>query len=218
MSEFDSYTEKILQNAACNEKESIAVVTNKNRKRKRSILALTAVLLLSVLYVVLIHMVMIQAAKQKPDENASYMIILGAALWGDVMSPSLRYRLETALPYLQRNPNTKVIVSGGQGAGETMPEAVAMKRFLVEHGIAAERILEEKRSRNTAENILFSKELMSSNQAVLVTNDFHVLRARLLAKRADLQVQTLAAPTPESVKVKLFMREYVAIVKSWLLD
>jgi uncharacterized SAM-binding protein YcdF (DUF218 family) len=176
------------------------------------------ILLFPVLYISGVHMAIMNAAKQQPAQDADYMIILGAALWGEEMSPSLRYRMDTALSYLKQNPRTKVIVSGGQGVGEDMPEAVAMQRFLLENGVPQERIIVEDRAQTTSENILFSKKLMKSNQAVLVTNDFHILRAKLLAERAGIEAQTLSAPTPESVKVKLFVREYAALLKSWLFD
>ncbi|WP_146811118.1 YdcF family protein [Aneurinibacillus danicus] len=190
----------------------------RNRRRRRAVSLLWTILLLPVLYISGVHMAIMNAAKQQPAQDADYMIILGAALWGEEMSPSLRYRMDTALSYLKQNPRTKVIVSGGQGVGEDMPEAVAMQRFLLENGVPQERIIVEDRAQTTSENILFSKKLMKSNQAVLVTNDFHILRAKLLAERAGIEAQTLSAPTPESVKVKLFVREYAALLKSWLFD
>lgn len=190
----------------------------RNRRRRRAVFLLWMILLLPVFYISGVHMAIMNAAKQQPAQDADYMIILGAALWGEEMSPSLRYRMDTALSYLKQNPRTKVIVSGGQGVGEDMPEAVAMQRFLLENGVPQERIIVEDRAQTTSENILFSKKLMKSNQAVLVTNDFHILRAKLLAERAGIEAQTLSAPTPESVKVKLFVREYAALLKSWLFD
>ncbi len=190
----------------------------RNRRRRRAVFLLWMILLFPVLYISGVHMAIMNAAKQQPAQDADYMIILGAALWGEEMSPSLRYRMDTALSYLKQNPRTKVIVSGGQGVGEDMPEAVAMQRFLLEKGVPQERIIVEDRAQTTSENILFSKKLMKSNQAVLVTNDFHILRAKLLAERAGIEAQTLSAPTPESVKVKLFVREYAALLKSWLFD
>ena len=60
-----------------------------------------------------------------------YEIILGAGLYGDKPSPILQERLDEGLKYLKLHPNTKVIVSGGQGSNETIPESEAMKIFLL---------------------------------------------------------------------------------------
>lgn len=179
---------------------------------------LCMIMLIPPLYMSAAHLAMMNTAKQQPSSHAAYMMILGAGLWGERMSPSLQYRMDTGLSYLKKNPQTKVIVTGGQGVGEDLPEAVAMQRYLVENGIAPERILVEDKAQTTAENIRFSKPLMKSDHVVIVTNDFHVLRAKLLAERAGMTVETLAAPTPDSVKAKLFMREYAALLKSWWFD
>ncbi|MBN6187563.1 YdcF family protein [Aneurinibacillus sp. BA2021] len=194
------------------------IIKKRGTFHKRLVLFVCGLLLIPLLYAATAHLAMMNAARQQPSPNAAYMMILGAGLWGDRMSPSLQYRMDAALSYLQQSPGTTVIVTGGQGTGEDLPEAVVMQRYLVENGIAPERILVEDKAQTTAQNIQFSKPLMKSDHVVIVTNDFHILRAKLLAKRAGMTVETLAAPTPESVKVKLFVREYAALLKSWWLD
>ncbi|MFT9850544.1 YdcF family protein [Aneurinibacillus sp. REN35] len=192
--------------------------TKRHTLQKRLVLLVCALFLIPVFYAGAAHLAIMNTAKQHPSSHAAYMMILGAGLWGERMSPSLQYRMDTGLSYLKQNPQTKVIVTGGQGVGEDLPEAVAMQRYLVDNGIAPERILVEDKAQTTAENIRFSKPLMKSDHVVIVTNDFHVLRAKLLAERAGMTVETLAAPTPDSVKAKLFMREYAALLKSWWFD
>lgn len=198
--------------------ERVQAGEKRKSMRRRAVVLVGVLLLLPVCYVAGVHAAIMHTARQQPAQGAEYMIILGAALWGDKMSPSLQYRMDAGLAYLKQNPHTKVIVSGGQGANEDLPEAVVMQKFLLANGIAAHRILVEDKAKSTAENIRFSQPLMTSNQAVLVTNDFHTLRAKLLAQRAGIKTQILAAPTPDSVKVKLFVREYVALIKSWCFD
>jgi uncharacterized SAM-binding protein YcdF (DUF218 family) len=146
------------------------------------------------------------------------MIILGAKLNRDQLSLTLKNRMDVALTYLRNNPSTQVIVSGGQGADELISEAEAMKSYLIQNQIEASRIQTEAESTSTFENIKFSKKLLQGEQIVLVSNDFHVLRAKLIANRQGLVVDTLAAPTPKSVRVQLYVREYFALIKSFLLD
>jgi uncharacterized SAM-binding protein YcdF (DUF218 family) len=169
-------------------------------------------------YITIVTFKMVQISKHIPKSNASSMIILGAKLNGDQLSLSLKNRMDVALTYLHNNPSTQVIVSGGQGADELIPEAEAMKSYLIKNQIEASRIQTEAESTSTFENIKFSKKLLQGEQIVLVSNDFHVLRAKLIAKRQGLVVDTLAAPTPKSVRVQLYVREYMALIKSFLFD
>lgn len=113
---------------------------------------------------------------------------------------------------------TQVIVSGGQGSDELISEAASMKRYLIQNQVEANRIQTEALSTSTFENIKFSKKLLQSESVVLVSNDFHVLRAKLIANRLGLHVDTLAAPTPKSVRIQLYIREYIALIKSFLFD
>jgi uncharacterized SAM-binding protein YcdF (DUF218 family) len=172
----------------------------------------------AVTYVIIVTFIMVQISKHIPNSNASSMIILGAKLNGDQLSLSLKNRMDAALAYLHNNPSTQVIVSGGQGSDELIPEAEAMKSYLIKNQIEASRIQTEAASTSTFENIKFSKKLLQGEQIVLVSSDFHLLRAKLIAKRQGLIVDTLAAPTPKSVRVQLYVREYLALIKSFLLD
>ena len=123
------------------------------------------------------------------EPDLDYVIVLGAQIYGDGSpSPVLKYRLDAALDYLQDNPRTKCIVSGGQGHNEPYPEADGMARYLREHGIAQERITLERTSTTTRENIVNSMELMDSTDASvgIITNNFHVYRATRIARKAGL--------------------------------
>ncbi len=93
-------------------------------------------------------------------KDVEYEIILGAGLYGDKPSPILQERLEEGLKYLELHPNTKVIVSGGQGSNEPIPESQAMKSFLVNKGINPNRIIEEDKSKSTFQNLEFSKKIL----------------------------------------------------------
>ncbi|MDQ0176591.1 YdcF family protein [Bacillus chungangensis] len=169
---------------------------------------------------VVIHLSIVNAGKKSPEPNADYLVVLGAKLDGEQMSLSLLYRMNAAFTYLEANPNTKVIVSGGKGAGEIITEAEAMARFLEDNGIEKNRIIKEESSTSTYENLLFTKQLIGGKQKdiVIVSSDFHLFRAGIIAKRVGFEPQFLAAPTPEIVKIKLWLREYAVVVKSLLLD
>lgn len=103
-----------------------------------------------------------------------------------------------------------------------------MAAFLRRQGIDSHRILLEDRSVNTLENLRFSLDriqevhppdgLDAAPSVVVVTNGFHVLRSKMLARRLGMRPTALAAETPPSFVVKGYVRESLALVKSFLLD
>ncbi|MGM9985959.1 MAG: YdcF family protein [Bacillaceae bacterium] len=171
-------------------------------------------------YFFYIHSLVAKGAKTEPEKGADYLLVLGARLRGETPSLSLRYRLDAATSYLKENPKTLAIVSGGQGNGETISEAEAMKRALVESGIDDTRIILEDKSTNTLENIAFSKKLLppTAKNGIVVTNDYHVYRAMMLCKKEGLHVSGLPAKTPSVVVLKSYLREYLAVIKYKLFN
>ncbi|WP_165842270.1 YdcF family protein [Paenibacillus xerothermodurans] len=156
-------------------------------------------------------------------EDADYMIVLGAGLKGSALSDTLQRRLDTSIQVIRGNPAIPVILSGGQGSDEHLSEAEAMYKYLVSHGIPRERLLLENKSTSTEENLLFSKELMSARGAVnprvaIVTSDFHLFRAKLLARQIGLpHTVGIASSSPFFVEVNYLIREYFGVLYTLLL-
>lgn len=133
-------------------------------------------------------------AQGEPDLD--YVIVLGAQVRESGPSKALRYRLDRTIDYLEENPDTICIVSGGQGHNEPFAEAQGMADYLQKHGIAENRIIQESKSESTMENIVNSKKLMRQENASvgIVTNDFHMFRALQIAHANGLkQAQGIAA-------------------------
>lgn len=183
--------------------------------RRGFLLGLTAGFLL----LVVIEGLILGQFDAQPQDGADYVIVLGAWWRGDRPSYILQQRLDTAVAYLQRNPDTFVIVSGGQGANESMAEADGMAMYLEAAGIAAERIIPENRSKNTNENLAFSAEYMdkTEDRIVIVTNNFHVYRAMKIAgKQGYTQVEGLAAPSYAAMVPNNLLREFFGVLKDEL--
>lgn len=157
-----------------------------------------------------------EGLEQKANGSNDYAIILGAKVNGETPSLSLQYRLDAALDYAKLYPHVNLILSGGQGAGEHISEAEAMKRFLVEHGIQEERLLLENMSTSTYENIRYSMEKIpgSIEQLTIITSDYHLARSQRIAKGLGLKSDVVAAETPKVVEQKLRMRERLALIKT----
>lgn len=93
-------------------------------------------------------------------EHLDYLIILGARVREDDISASLKHRLDKAIRFAQEHPETKLVLSGGQGEGEPTTEAQAMAEYLYYNGIAPEQMLLEMYSTNTTENMICSKTVI----------------------------------------------------------
>lgn len=103
-------------------------------------------------------------------------------------------RLDAALLLAKNNPQAKIIVSGAKGADEPVSEAFSMKNYLITHHISADRIINEDKAGDTAENIAYSKKYFDG-KTVIVTSDFHLYRALYLAKQEGVKVEGFAAKT-----------------------
>lgn len=113
--------------------------------------------------------------------NVDYVIVLGAKTG----SVTIEARIDAAAEYLNANPETMAIVTGGQGPDEEMAEGEYMRLGLMKRGIAAERIITETRSTSTYENFKFSSQLISDTGAsvAVVSNNYHIFRAKAIARK-----------------------------------
>ncbi len=118
--------------------------------------------------------------------------------------------------FRQAKKKATFVVSGGQGKDEIVSEAFAMKQYLLQQGIPKEQIMLEDQSKNTYENMKFSKELIELQQksytCLFVTSNFHVLRAAILAKKVGLDAQGVGGKTALFYLPTAFIREYLAII------
>lgn len=129
------------------------------------------------------------ACIQQPKQNAT-AIVLGAQVTEDGPSMMLTGRINSAVRYLQENPDAKAVLTGGQGSNEPMSEAQAMYNSIVEAGISPDRLYIEDKAVNTGENIAFSEEIIKANglneNKAIVTDGFHQLRAQIITKQQGL--------------------------------
>lgn len=161
-------------------------------------------------------------SRDKTYETTEYVVVLGARVRGTVPSLALYQRLEIAEEFLKTNPDAIGILSGGQGEGEDITEAEAMKRYLIEQGIEEDRLIIEEASKNTYENITFSLALieqksLENTKISIVTSDFHIYRARQLAlEEGAIYVQGLGAPVHPRLKINFYVREFFAVINEVL--
>jgi len=149
------------------------------------------------------------------NDGTDYLIILGCQVNGENPSQSLSQRGLKAVSYLNNNPETKAIVTGGQGPGEDITEAEALKRILLINNINIDRILTEDKSKNTLENLSNSNDLygLLDKKIIIVTSDYHIFRAVSIAKKLNFtNVSGLPSESQPHAIVALRIREYVSVI------
>ena len=147
----------------------------------------------------------------KKRRGADYIIVLGAGVIGDRVTPLLAARIDKGIELLHDNPDAVLILSGGQGPGEDIAEGEAMARYAEQKGVDLGKIIVEGKSTSTEENLLFSRELMDRDRprVIVVTTAYHVFRALLLAKQQGLKCVGFGAKTKWYFTLNALIREFV---------
>ena len=138
-------------------------------------------------------------ARPAPD-NLSCMIVLGGAFETEVTTSrggiefnQAADRFVEALRLLRDHPQSRVLVSGGDGSlsGAYEGDAAASARFFSAFGLAADRLVKEATSRTTYENVVNTKDILTREKlehCLLITSAFHMPRAVGLFRKAGIEV------------------------------
>ena len=173
---------------------------HKKRQLLRAFVALAC--LGAVMFVALVGAVCACAVHPREAAPSGCIIVLGARVRPDgTLSDSLRYRCEAALQVWQGGLAPAFIVCGAQGSDEPMPEAVAMRGWLMAQGVPGDAILVEDGSYNTGQNLQNAKALMDAHgwqDAIVVTSDYHLQRALWLARDVGIEACGVAAESPHT--------------------
>lgn len=196
------------------------VNTGRRRVLYRVYLALIALL---IGYAGYLSVKMIGSCLDSPHPNSGRTaIVLGCQVYDSGPSVMLKNRLDAALEFLDSSPRSVCIVSGGKGEGEPVTEAEAMKEYLVSNGIEPSRIFTEDKSLSTEENLAFSKQVMEENgmpaEAVIITDGFHMLRARMLAEKQGIDALSFPSATPLHLLPVYWYREWAGVTYTVLFS
>lgn len=182
---------------------------------------LTGLYLIVVMYNFLANLVLYQFIPRR--YNQDYLIVLGAGLLnGDTVTPLLASRINRAIQFAYKQVDKgrkmpKLIMSGGQGPDEKIPEARAMANYAISRGIKPEDIILEDRSKNTYQNMLYSKDIATKNfgsdkfKARFFSNNYHIFRAALYAKMAGLHANGIGCYTRFYFLPNAVIREFAGV-------
>ncbi len=162
------------------------------------------------------------AARQKPRYDKDFIIILGCSIdkKGGLL-PLLKGRTNRAIRYawdqeIATGKPVQYIPSGGKGTDEILSEGSAIELYLLSHGAEPEEVHAEKRSRNTYENFLYSKEIIDElnpeAKVCFATTNYHMFRSGVLARRVGLDAEGIASRTKWYFWPNGFVREFIGLV------
>lgn len=182
-------------------------------------------ILAAIFFVIVMEAIISYGAIFNNANNVDYVYILGAGIIEDRPSLELKSRLNKTIEYIDHHKNVKkIVLCGGKGADEKYTEAYVMEKYLLGHGIDENILIKEEQSTTTYENIKFATDIIENidkspdRKIALVTNYFHVFRAKLTAGKIGLKVTGLTAETPLYIIPNHHVREYFAIIKCLLFE
>lgn len=188
------------------------------------IISVLSVIIAGTVYVLILTGLMIHA-KEKSPEKTDAVIVLGCKVNGEDPSKMLKRRLDAAKIFLSENDDVICIVTGGKGDDEIISEAQAMKSYLVEKGIDADRIIMEDKSVNTYENLENSckilEEMGIGKNISIVTDGFHQYRAGFIAKKLGYEPSAINAVTDFynlTLTPTYYVREWMAITNEYIKE
>ena len=155
------------------------------------------------------------------EKDYDAIIVLGAqVLQNGEPNTQLAWRLDAALEAWQAR-QVPLVTCGAQGKDEPLPEAEAMKRYLMARGVPETQILTDPDSFNTSQNLKNAAALLQPlggiRKVLIVTSDYHLPRAMALARDQGFEAAGLGSPCKPEYWLKNHAREALSWVKYWLM-
>ncbi len=166
-------------------------------------------------FLVMIGLIL-SAFHERPLKHPDCLIVLGAQVRESGPSRVLAYRLDAAAAYLRDHTETVVVLSGGKGRTEPWTEAEGMEKYLKDQKLPEGiRIITEKESMSTRDNLRNCFRLTGDVPVAVVTSNFHMYRAKMLARDAGYSnVYGIAARSTPYYLPNNITRESLALIKS----
>ena len=158
-----------------------------------------------------------QAHVEQSAGTSDAIIVLGAQVYpSGELSPQLALRMEAAWEAYQKAPRL-IVVCGGQGGNEPLPEGEAMRDWLLEKGVPDDQVIAETGSMNTRQNLQNAIALLpAARRVTIVTSDYHLPRALQIARDLGLDADGIGSPCKPEYWMKNHAREVLAWGKYFL--
>jgi len=137
-----------------------------------------------------------QAARDE-THPADAIVVFGAAQYNGTPSPVFKARLDHAVELEERGLAPLIITTGGGGGDPRFTEGGVGRDYLIQQGVAAEKVLSETQSQTTYENVLAASRLLHQHGAkscIAVSDGFHLYRIKLMFSPQGIVVHSSPAP------------------------
>ena len=178
---------------------------------------------LGLMYFCVVEVFICSNCRTDKDPERNYIITLGAGVRGTKPTLALTHRMQATYDYLVEYPESKAVVSGGQGDGEDISEAQCMRDWLVDRGIDPSRIIMEDKSTSTMENLRNSLALIledggQADDIAIVSSPYHLYRAKTMAKGIGIDAAGVSCVFGYPIfTLGMFIREAFGVTHLWLL-
>lgn len=170
--------------------------------RRRAIRAAVAIAVAMVAYYGITVLQVWSTGRASEARAVDAFVVLGAAQYDGRPSPQLRGRLDEVVRLWPEGHASVVVVTGGNRPGDRFTEAEASARYLIDQGIPESAIVLENEGRTTFESLESTAEILGArglDRVLLVTDPFHALRSKLIAR--EVGMEAYVAPTSTTVVV-----------------
>lgn len=154
------------------------------------------------------------ASKGSSNGEPDFLLILGCRVRGTEAEEMLKTRIDGAAHYLAEHKNTAAICCGGiVHSDQLRSEAEVIREGLISAGIEENRIFIEDKSKTTKENFVNAKKIIeaqnlpSEPKIAFLSSEFHLLRSGVIAKKAGVTADSVAAPSPKKELLQNYVRE-----------
>ncbi len=147
-------------------------------------------------------------------------VVMGAAVWTNEPSPSLKYRVDKALELYRDGSIQKIQLTGGNAPGE-LSEAEIAYDYIRTKKIDSTNIWIEEHTTSTTEQIRFIKSSLSTkknvNDIIVISDNYHLPRVKEIANFYLLDIQVTPSDLDLKFENKLYnkVRESAAILIFW---
>ena len=204
---------------------AICIVDNllsiwKDRKAFRMAKTAWNILVIGITVAAIVTVIPILRGPTEVKSRSDFCIVLGAGVKGTEPSEILQDRIDQAYVYLTKNPDVICIATGGKGNDENISEAQCIYDHLTAMGIDGNRIWMEDQATSTIENFQYSLALIQEKtgteprRVTVLSNEFHLFRASIMAEDCGLEADFVAAPTSSGlIRISYTLREIFALWK-----
>ncbi|WP_019633901.1 YdcF family protein [Actinomadura atramentaria] len=192
----------------------------KRRKPRSRVFVISMILVLAVFGIVVLTPLAVcfrvwYQARQDERPRSDTIIVLGAAQYNGVPSPTLRWRLQHALDLWRAGVAPRIVTVGGKAPGDNYTEADSGRRWLIEKGrVPAGSVVAVPEGRDTLQSFRALGRVYKQRHwasGVIVTDPWHGLRSKKMAE--DSGIKAASSPTRSGPSVQTRDTQFHYIVR-----